>query len=128
MVHGNGFVNGAYLLTFCPPGPELLLKLRSQIDFGIVSALNWESHLLASAISSSVLPGVPVEKANNRGRIVDDLEHIFQALAGRTPRFIMVRRVCCGEDGVVVRERATSSGNATSFGAEHNHAFFNPEF
>jgi hypothetical protein len=36
----------------CPPGPELLAKLNSTRDFGILSVLNCSTHLRASAQSA----------------------------------------------------------------------------
>ena len=48
-----------YLFTFCPPGPDDLLKLSSPMFLGIVSASSLSSHSLAAWSSSSFAPEAP---------------------------------------------------------------------
>lgn len=42
-----------HLLTFCPPGPDDLLKVSSQMSRGMVSGSSLASHCLAAASSAS---------------------------------------------------------------------------
>lgn len=59
----------AYLFTFCPPGPEDLLKVTWQMLRGIVSGPSLASHFLAVTSSSSSAPSPARLVAKHRGRL-----------------------------------------------------------
>ncbi len=48
--------NGAYLLTFWPPGPDDLEKLVFARLVGIVFSLKFENHRRAASISAAFSP------------------------------------------------------------------------